>query len=595
MALITTTTLTGKLYGFDIATAISGNGRYAFYTTRWNVERTDPHYFDEDIFRIDLQTNTTIQVSHKSGLYGANWYPGISEDGQVVAYTLLEDSRNDIAVTNLNNGSRSTVSLTPAGQQDNGGSHTGAAISADGHVVAFQSDATTLTGNDKNGWPDIFVKNLQTGALVNASTTSAGVQLTDTSHGAQLSADGHLVVFASGGQVYVKNLQNGALTLASANAAGQRANSFSGGSLDNGHHDTAISDDGRYVVFASDSSNLVGNDSNGRSDVFRKDLQTGEVLRVSTGSHGEQFSTIQQTGDVAISADGRYVAFQASISEIAGSSYGYNLYLKDLQSGAITLVAPNTSATFSLSSDGHKLVYLSAAPGTYDYGMVLATVSGDFGSNTGLTGTTKADKLTGTAGNDQITGGGGNDSIDGGAGLDTAIYAGKRANFTIAKQNDGSYTVTDKTGVEGTDTLVNVERLQFADVNVALDGGGTAGQAYRIYQAAFNRAPDQRGLGYWIAQMDKGATLGQVADGFLHSTEGQKLFGTAPTNAALVNSLYQNVLHRAGDAGGAAYWNDILDSHRATQAEVLGQFAESAENKAALVGVVDAGMHYLPY
>jgi len=588
MALTTTTTLFSRdqMRGYDSSTAIAGNGRYVFYSTGWAVGRDDSRFYDEDVFRIDLQTGATIQVSHKTADHAASWYPGISDDGQQIAFSYVTTDRNDLAVVDLNQGSQ-TVLTTNTPARSAGVTSTNAAISGDGLHVAFQSTATNLSANDRNGMRDIFVKDLQTGQLVNASTTSAGTQLQADSLGPELSRDGHLVVFASDGKVYAKNLANGALTLVSANSAGTGANAGWGGSSDNGHHSFGVSDDGRYVVFASSASNLVSGDTNNATDVFRKDLSTGQVVRVSVDATGQQFADIQGSTDVAVSADGRYVAFLGLIPSVAGSGSGRAIYLKDLDSGAITVAATNAYSGPSLSSDGHKISYVGAG------GIMLTTVSSSFGN--GLTGTAGNDQLKGGAGNDEITGGGGNDNIDGGAGLDTAFYAGKRANFTIAKQSNGSYTVTDKTGVEGTDTLVNVERLQFADLNVALDGGGTAGQAYRIYQAAFNRAPDQSGLGYWIAQMDKGATLNQVADGFLHSTEGKQLFGAAPTNAALINSLYQNVLHRAGDAGGVAYWNDILDGHRASQSEILAQFAESAENKAALVGVIDSGMHYLPY
>jgi len=55
----------------------------------------------------------------------------------------------------------------------------------------------------------------------------------------------------------------------------------------------------------------------------------------------------------------------------------------------------------------------------------------------------------------------------------------------VVKTSAG-YTVTDTAGADGTDTLINVERLQFSDAKVAIDTSGNAGQAYRLYQAAVN-------------------------------------------------------------------------------------------------------------
>ena len=189
----------------------------------------------------------------------------------------------------------------------------------------------------------------------------------------------------------------------------------------------------------------------------------------------------------------------------------------------------------------------------------------------------------------------GNDTLRGGAGLDTAAYQHARADYTIQKTATG-YSVQDTKGSEGTDQLSGIERLQFSDGVLAFDTTtGTAGQAYRLYQAAFDRTPDAAGLGYWIGAMDKGVRLIDVAQGFVQSNEFKTLYGATPTNAELVTHLYSNVLHRAPDAGGAAYWLDLLDQHRITAADALASFSESAENVAALVGATQNGISYIPY
>jgi hypothetical protein len=70
---------------------------------------------------------------------------------------------------------------------------------------------------------------------------------------------------------------------------------------------------------------------------------------------------------------------------------------------------------------------------------------------------------------------------------------------------------------------------------------------------------------------------------------------TVATNAQVIDKLYLNVLHCAGEAGGVAYWNSILDNGHANVAAVLASFSESAENIAALIGVLDDGVAYLPF
>jgi len=147
---------------------------------------------------------------------------------------------------------------------------------------------------------------------------------------------------------------------------------------------------------------------------------------------------------------------------------------------------------------------------------------------------------------------------------------------------------------------VNVERVAMGsgaagDEALAFDTSGAAGQAYRLYAAAFDRVPDEFGLGFWISRMDLGASLETVAGAFVASSEFESLYGAAPGNADLVARFYANVLHRAPDATGQAFWIDVLDRHALGAADVLIQFSESPENTAALTGVMQNGIHYQLY
>jgi hypothetical protein len=99
---------------------------------------------------------------------------------------------------------------------------------------------------------------------------------------------------------------------------------------------------------------------------------------------------------------------------------------------------------------------------------------------------------------------------------------------------------------QGSDTLVNIERLVFTDGTLAFDTDGIAGQAYRIYKAAFNRTPDNDGLKFWIGELDKGMSLLQAASGFVGSAEFNSAYGGATNNLGIVQKFYQNVLGREG-------------------------------------------------
>jgi subtilisin family serine protease len=200
--------------------------------------------------------------------------------------------------------------------------------------------------------------------------------------------------------------------------------------------------------------------------------------------------------------------------------------------------------------------------------------------------------IFGTTGNDILKGGAGNDTFDGGAGTDAAVFSGNRASYTISKTSTG-WTVSST--AEGVDTLTNIERLKFADAAIALDTSEVGGQAYRLYQAAFNRAPDLEGLGYWISRMDIGDSLKEVAKSFVNSAEFKVVYGASPTNAQIVTRFYDNVLHRAAESGGYNYWLGTLNSGQDTVAEVLASFSDSPENQAGVIGVIGNGILYTPF
>jgi len=184
--------------------------------------------------------------------------------------------------------------------------------------------------------------------------------------------------------------------------------------------------------------------------------------------------------------------------------------------------------------------------------------------------------------------------VTGSGAVDTLSYAGPRSNYTVSATREG-YIVAEKAAGGRVELVAGVERLKFADTSIGLDVDGTGGQAYRIYQAAFDRTPDAGGLGFWLSAMDKGTTLEEVAAGFMSSPEFAKLYGANPSNRELVSKIYTNVLHRAAEQGGLDYWSAALDNKLVTKAQVLAMISESAENQAAVLKVIADGFPYTPY
>ena len=235
-----------------------------------------------------------------------------------------------------------------------------------------------------------------------------------------------------------------------------------------------------------------------------------------------------------------------------------------------------------------------AIPGT----VLLGTegpdrLDGDAGNNTlhgrggddVLVGGAGADLLLGGDGGDLLDGGPGDDTADGGDGTDAYVVHATLAQVSWAKQ----FGVVVVTGPEGRDTITNVETLRFIDGAVVFDPASTAGEVVRLYNAALGRSPDGGGLAYWVDTLQGGARLYTLAQGFLDSPEFAQRYGRRD-DAGFVETLYQNVLGRAPDAGGLAYWTGHLASGAQDRADVLVGFSESAENKARTAAVLEAGV-----
>jgi hypothetical protein len=232
-----------------------------------------------------------------------------------------------------------------------------------------------------------------------------------------------------------------------------------------------------------------------------------------------------------------------------------------------------------------------------------------------------ADHVNGYAGNDTMFGFGatptgrdvffgptGLDVFLGGDGVDTAVFPGARSDYVVSASisiwnpvlntaNLVGYKVTNKAKPDfGNADLHQVERLQFSDFSVALDFQGSAGQAFRVYRAAFDRTPDTIGLGYWIRSIDKGMDMVEVAARFVDSKEFRDLYGTNPTNAQFLTKLYQNVLGRTPEATGYNWWlNELNTNPSKTKAKVLADFSESSENQTSVASLVGNGITYEPW
>lgn len=211
---------------------------------------------------------------------------------------------------------------------------------------------------------------------------------------------------------------------------------------------------------------------------------------------------------------------------------------------------------------------------------IKATTIGGSGSNS----------ITGTSGNDTLTNGTGSNTVDGLAGLDTYVSKGAASSYYL-DQPSGIWTLTDRYGSDGIDTLRNIERLRFSTGVQAIDVGlgEIGGMAYRIYKAAFNRTPDNGGLKFWMGAMDAGASVTDVAVGFIASPEFIALYGSNSTDGDFITRVYSNVLGREPDTSGYNFWVGVLRGG-ASRPQVLVGFSESPENIAAVAPSISNGI-----
>jgi Tol biopolymer transport system component len=320
----------------------------------------------------------------------ANFYsttPALSGDGRFVAFAsyardLVSDDTNntfDIFVFDDETGKVSRVSVNSAGVEANGSS-TNPSLSADGRYVVFDSSANNLVPGDANDLADIFRHDRMTGETIRVNLTNSGAAVTGTETASPyptVSGDGNLVSFSSSVATLVSGDTNGIIdqfvrdvsagTTVRVNVAneGGEAAEFSTQAC------PFISDNGRYVVFASPATALRRG-AGTQIDIYRRDLQENVTDRVTYPRPTETMDG--DSGAPSVSADGRYVVFESDASTlVAGDTNdARDVFVRDMQIGTIERVSVTNgggqangssylSCARSISADGRYVVFASSA------------------------------------------------------------------------------------------------------------------------------------------------------------------------------------------------------------------------------------------
>ena len=328
----------------------SPDGRYAYFFTSASLVQGDTNNA-LDIYRKDFVSGEITRISPKA-VPTDHYDLDVSADGRYVMFSstasdLIVGDNNgfeDVFRMDVSNHAITRVSMSFYQLEANNRSYSGR-FSPDGKYAVFTSQATNLTlATDTNSTSnDIYTKKFDSDGVVLVSSLPNGQQGNFDSWDAKFSADGSHVLFSSNAfnassgesQVLYKDITpngdvvrpGGELLIISVDKDDNWGTNHS--------LEAQITPDGRYVVFASVANNLVPLDSNGTYDIFRKDVQTGEILRVSTTGTGNQASG--DSRNPQISADGRYVIFVSKAGNLVAGDFNgaQDVFRKDLVTGQV--------------------------------------------------------------------------------------------------------------------------------------------------------------------------------------------------------------------------------------------------------------------
>ena len=473
------------------------------------------------LYRRDIQQGTTTIVSVSSSEVPASrpggtgvapdWNCPISDDGRYVAFQAQAnnlvpadaDTDTDVFRRDVQLGTTILISQSSASVAGDGGSGD-PAMSADGAAIAFASVATNLVSSDSNGVQDIFVRTPSVSTTTRVSVKSNGTQLSDSSSDPALTADGNLVAFDSYAtglmssdtnndrDVFVRNRTTGAITVATLNSQGIQG--------DGSSVDPAISDDGRYVTYASTSTstNLAPGGIAGADDQFRRDVQTGTTQLVSRTVSGATPHD-SSYGD-SMSADGSVVVFASHADNfVRGDANGQqDIFVRDFDDDILPF------AGLDHLIDTQFQDFADRAP----------TVAEDTEWNARL--------VNGEVSPDGIVN----------AMAHAPAWAAKRAPlirlywaFFLRSPDIGGLDHWTKKLQHGS-SLASVASQFATSSEFQTTYGSLSNQAFvtAIYQNIFDRAPDPTGLAYWTKRLDtKAKTRGDVMVNFSESSEGKRV------------------------------------------------------------------------
>lgn len=361
--------------------SISADGRYVVFASNATNLVSDDTNSWQDIFMHDLQTSTTTRISVTSDgtqLNQLSFYPSISGNGRYVVFSsrannLVNNDTNgiqDIFLKDTQTGAISRLSVNSIGEESTGfqgiNYNDYGVISEDGKFVAMKSSAWNLVGNTHSGVHYIYLRDIELGTTIRISNSNTGGLPFNSSFGISISADGQYITYTSDASNIVFEDTNGysdvfvydrlleTTKLISSTSDGIQGTGSSGTS--------DISSNGNFTIFASTSTNLVSNDTNNSSDIFRRENLMTNLSIINTANRLTNSANISfavrfaepvtnvNISDFILTTSGTLSGI--SITEVTGSGKAYIVNVSTGSGdGTIRLDIPSSATIFDESSN----------------------------------------------------------------------------------------------------------------------------------------------------------------------------------------------------------------------------------------------------
>lgn len=338
---------------------ISADGQKVVYYSRASNIVQNHSGINPNIFLYDAlsDSNSVVNISSAGQLADGCWYPRISGDGRFVTFhsnssVFLNgpDSNSyhsDVFLKDLNTGAVEHISKNSLGEQGNYGSEM-ASISDDGQVIVFQSRANNLVENDTNstGHFDLFLYNRTTGTTTRVNVMEDGSEFSGSFYltGGEVSGNGQYIAYATGTSVLTEDIDGGmdCYLFDVSNASTSMISNVSG--PHDKCHTPRLSDSGRFVIY----ERLTGT-FNSSAGIYVKDLHSQHVEVVSRRNGETQGASYSKGRGIALSGDGQFAQFALGAQLASEQATGHEVYVAKthmpIESVAVELVSAQHTAT----------------------------------------------------------------------------------------------------------------------------------------------------------------------------------------------------------------------------------------------------------